>query len=148
MRSPQVLIYEQDHRLAGWLREQLKELKWTCREVRSPESCLHLLRHGGPNVVVLKVGHDLKGEMRFLERSGRLYPETAAVVVSDMDNPALAALAWDLGARYVLSPPQPRDSLPAIVVALMGAASRRLQGMEGLPVSESSLSSPPPSSAS
>jgi DNA-binding NarL/FixJ family response regulator len=122
VRSPQLLIYDQDGRLAGWLREQLKDRKWTWRDIRSLPSCLRLLRHGGPNVLVLKVGYDVKGEMAFLEQAGQLYPETAALVISDMDNPSLTALAWDLGARYVLSPPQSRDVLPAILVGLMAAA--------------------------
>jgi DNA-binding response OmpR family regulator len=133
MRSPQVLIYDKDNRLSGWLREQLQDRKWTWREVRSPESCLRLLRHGGPNVVLLKLGEDLPAEMSLLDQLGRLYPETGTVLVSDLDNPWLTSLAWDLGARYVLSPPQPREQLAEIVAGLMSAASPGHRGVGGSP---------------
>jgi hypothetical protein len=146
MRSPQLLIYEPDDRLLGLLREQAKEHKWTWREVRSPESCLRLLRHGGPNMVVLKVGNDVTAEMRFLEQCGRLYPDTALVVVSDMDNPWLTGLAWDLGARYVLSPPQPRNQLPDIVAGLMAAIGPPSPGSGEFPPPEGA-EPPPPSSS-
>jgi hypothetical protein len=33
----------------------------------------------------------------------------------------LAGLAWDLGARCVLFPPQTRDQLPGVVAGLMEA---------------------------
>jgi DNA-binding response OmpR family regulator len=144
MRAPQVLIYDTDSRLSGWLREQLRERKWTWREVRSPESCLRLLRHGGPNVVVLKVGEDLPAEMSLLDQLGRLYPETGTVLVSDLDNPWLTSLAWDLGARYVLSPPQPREQLAEIVASLMGAAGRGHREVWGPPFPGMNKSPSPP----
>ena len=42
------------------------------------------------------------------------------VLAADGDQPELAGLAWDLGAAYVLLPPQPRERLPEIVAGLMG----------------------------
>jgi hypothetical protein len=46
-------------------------------------------------------------------------------VVGDADHAGLAALYWDLGAAYVLSPPQTRDALPGVVAALLGVPSGR-----------------------
>src|SRR5438270_145406 len=111
MRFPQVLIYENDGRIAELLRRASKARQWSLREPRRPESCLRLLQRGGPSVFVLKVGTDLLQELTLLERVSWLYPETATVVVGDMANPLLAGLAWDLGAGLVLFPPQPRHAL-------------------------------------
>ena len=36
----------------------------------------------------------------------------------------LAGLAWDLGAAYVLAPPQPRDALLSLVLGLMETARK------------------------
>jgi hypothetical protein len=120
MRSAQILVYESDGQLAELLREPARERAWWLREVRHPASCLRLLR-GGAGVLVLKIGRDLTREMALLEQAAWLFPDTAAVVVGDGDNPALAGLAWDLGASYVLAPPQPRNHLAPVVAGLMGS---------------------------
>ena len=72
---------------------------------------------------MLRVGRDLEREFALLERAVRLVPDAAVVLVGDADNPALAGLGWDLGARYVLFPPQPREQLPDIVAAFMAPAA-------------------------
>jgi hypothetical protein len=127
MRHPQVLVYETDGLLANLLRRaQLLRREqppdWSLREPRRLESCLRLLRGGHPSVLVLKVGHDLEQELTLLERVGRLYPDTATVVVGDAENPVLAGLAWDLGAAFVLFPPLPREHLLPVIAGLMRAA--------------------------
>src|SRR5262245_40437328 len=128
MRYPQLLVYETDGRLAEALRELADERGWTLREPRRPESCLRLLRRGGPAVLTLKVGADPVPALGLLERVAWLVPDTATVVVGEADDPRLAGLAWDLGANYVLFRPQPRELLPAVVAGLMGpAAGRRTQ---------------------
>src|SRR5438876_1670208 len=111
MRFPQVLIYENDGRIAELLRRENKSRRWSLREPRRPEACLRLLRRGGPNVLVLKVGTDLHQELTLLDRISWLFPDTATVVVGDTDNPVLRGLAWDLGAAAVLFPPQQRHDL-------------------------------------
>jgi hypothetical protein len=125
MRYPQVLVYEQDGRLAGFLRavSAKQNLKWALREPRRLESCMQLLARGGPNVLVLKVGTDLVRELTLLERVNYLFPDTATVVVGDTDNPLLAGLLWDLGATLVLFPPLSRLELPAVVAQLLGLTS-------------------------
>src|SRR5262249_17900300 len=119
MRFPQVLIYENDGRIAEFLRREGKSRQWSLREPRRPETCLRLLRRGGPSVLVLKVGSDLLEELKLLDRVSWLYPDAATVVLGDTDNPVLAGLAWDLGAALVLFPPQPRHYLIDILGRLL-----------------------------
>jgi len=119
MRHRQVLICESDGRLAGLLRECVKAHGWRIREVRHLRVCLGLLPQGGESVFVLRVGRDLRREMSLLEHVTWLFPETATVIVCDADNPALIQLAWDLGARFVLHPPQIRDLLPEVVTGYL-----------------------------
>jgi len=126
MRYPQLLIYERDGRLAEafrhW-REQDRQRKFALREPRSLESCLRLLGRAGPTALVLKVGQDVVRELTLLERVTWSYPDVFAVVVGDTQNPALAELAWDLGAAMVLFPPLPREWMFAIVDAIMTAGA-------------------------
>ena len=120
MRLPQLVIYEPDRRLADFLRATAAVNRWALRTPQSPSSCLKLLQRGGPGVLVLRLSRDVKKrEMPLLERVTWLCPETATLVVLDSDNPGLVNLAWDLGARWVLGPTQPRDQLPEIVAGLM-----------------------------
>ena len=109
MHFPQVLVYETDGRIAELLRRESNSRQWSLREPRRPEACLRLLRRAGPSVFILKLGNDLVQEMTLLDRVGWLFPETFSVVVGEAANPALATLAWDLGAALVLVPSQPRQ---------------------------------------
>jgi hypothetical protein len=122
MRYPQVLVYERDGSLAALLKAGLGErkLRWALREPRDPPSCLRLLSRGGPAVVVVKLGGDLERELTLLERVAYLHPDTATVLVGDAEHVALAGTGWDLGAAFILLPPMSRESLPEIVVGLMG----------------------------
>ena len=97
------------------LGETAEKNRWVLREQRQPEDCLRLLGEGGPNILVLRVGSQLEAELGLLERCHRSRPESAVVVVGDVENVPLAELAWDLGAHFVLFPPQSRDLLPEIV---------------------------------
>jgi hypothetical protein len=120
MRFPQLLVYENDGRLADLLRETARARRWALRRPRLPSTCLELLGRGGPSVLVLRVGRDLKNrELPLLEKVTWLFPDTATVVISDIDNPALTGLAWDLGASLVLSSPQAREQLADILAGLM-----------------------------
>jgi DNA-binding NtrC family response regulator len=140
-----VLVYENDGRIAEILRRESKSQRWSLREPRRPEACLRLLRRGGPNVLVLRVGTDLHQELSLLDRVSGLYPDTATIVVGDADNPALRGLAWDLGAVAVLFPPQQRHYLVDIVSRLLGpqVASERVSldqpesAVDRLPAEES-----------
>lgn len=136
MRYPQILVCEHDGRLAEVLRRQMEAVLWQqgdrpgwlLREPRLPQSCLRLLAQGGPAVLVIKMGRDLPRELALLDRVTEQMPDTKVVLVGDDADPVLASLAWDLGASYVLMPPQPRDLLAEVVSGLMNAAigQRRL----------------------
>jgi DNA-binding NarL/FixJ family response regulator len=134
VRLPQLLIYEGDGRLAALLRAMAEEQRWAVREPRQLASCLRLLRRGGPAVLVIRVGRNLEREMTLVERTHAFFPDTAIVVVGDLDQAPLAGLAWDLGADAVVFPPLPRDGLPEIVLGLM--ASRREEPGRPLPTLE------------
>jgi hypothetical protein len=123
MRFPQVLVYENDGRLAELLRRDGRSRQWSLREPRRPETCLRLLRRGGPSVLVLKVGTDLVEELTLLDRVSWFFPDTATGVVGDTDNPVVARLAWDLGAAFVLFPPHPQHDLVDIVGGLAEGVS-------------------------
>ncbi|HYV34798.1 MAG TPA: hypothetical protein VE988_03780 [Gemmataceae bacterium] len=121
MRQRQVLVCESDGRLAETLRPVVQAQGWRIQEVRHPRVCLGLLPEGGESVFVLRAGRDLQREMTLLEQVTWLFPQTATVVVCDADNVALVQLAWDLGARFVLHPPQIRELLPEVVAGFLGA---------------------------
>ena len=120
MRYPQVVVFEGDGRLAALLRPLAEGRRWPLREPRQLAPCLRLLARGGPAVVVIRAGRDLEREFTLLERLRWLFPEVRLLVVTDGDHPALAGLAWDLGADCVLSPHSARELLPDVVAGLMG----------------------------
>jgi hypothetical protein len=141
MRYPQLIVNEPENRdgdypLASLLRGVAAARGWWQRSVRRPESCLELLGQAGPGVLVLEVGRDLVAEFRLLERVAWLCPGAAAVVVGKAANPVLADLAWDLGAAYVLFPPQPLDLLPEVVSGLLQPAAGGADDDAGTPPAE------------
>jgi hypothetical protein len=119
MRHPMLLIVEGDGRLAALLRPVAEQHRWALHEPRQTGACLRLLRRADRAVLVVRAGRDLERELGLLERVKWLFPGAATVLVGDVDHPALAGLAWDLGADFVLFPPQPREHLPEIVAGLM-----------------------------
>jgi hypothetical protein len=124
VRHPQLLIYEGEGRLAAMLRPVAAEHKWSVREPRQLESCLRLLRRGGPAVLVLEAGGDLERELTLLERVAWLHPDAAVVFVGEASHAELAGLTWDLGAAYVLLAAQVRERLADVVVTLMSRSVR------------------------
>jgi len=115
MHHAQDLVYEADGKLAQRLTQLAGQRGVRLRELRKVEACLSSLRRHGPGVLVLKLGRDLERELTLLERATWLHPDTATIVVGETANPALAGLAWDLGASFVLLPPQPLELLPELV---------------------------------
>jgi hypothetical protein len=128
MRYRQVLVCESDGRLAAALHACAQSHAWRLREVRHPRVCLGLLPQRGESVFVLRLGRDLQREMTLLEQVTWLFPETATVVVCDADNPALVQLVWDLGARFVLHPPQVRELLADVVAGFLASEAAQLAG--------------------
>src|SRR5947209_8228143 len=126
MQSPQLLIYEpHPPRLAELLSEPARVRGWWLRQVNHIAACLRVLREAGPAVLLLRLGGgDVVRELTLLERAAWLCPDAAVVVVGDTANPTLAGLAWDLGASFVLFPPQPRELLPELVAAFLQPSPR------------------------
>ena len=125
MRQAQIITYGLDAVLAGRLREMAHDHGLWLRETQHLRPCRNLLRTGPP-VLVLMLGPNVIEELSLVEEVGWASPETAVIVISDAANPALVGLAWDLGARCVLAPPQPIELLPEICLrlALAGGSER------------------------
>src|SRR5438128_7203908 len=122
MLFPQIIIYETDGRLAQMLEGTAGTHRWVLRQPRRVESCLRLLRRGGPAIVVVKLESDLEPALSLLERTATLFPDAVTVAVCDTEDQVVADLAWDLGAGYVLVTSQSRDVLLDVVANLMGDA--------------------------
>jgi hypothetical protein len=148
MRYPQLLVFESDGRIAWLLEETCARQRWVLRKPRQTEACLRLLRAGGPALLVVRTtsklareqtAEDAEREKKALERSFALIdrvhwlrPDAAIIAVGERDDPALTALAWNLGATYVLAPPRPLGNLPELIGDLMGAlVPRTPQGVSG-----------------
>jgi DNA-binding response OmpR family regulator len=123
MHLPQLLVYETDGRLARMLEGTAGTHRWVLREPRRVESCLRLLRRGGPAIIVVKVETDLESAFSLVEQISCHFPEATVVVVVDREDAVVSDLAWDLGAGYLVAPPRPRDSLLEVVANLMGTAA-------------------------
>ena len=121
MQRAQLLAFGLEGRLADILRELAREREVWLREVRHIRTCLNLVRQGGAGALVLRLGKNLDREMALLEQVTHLFPTTATIVVGPADNQPLAALAWDLGAAYVLFPPQPVESIREVVLGFLNS---------------------------
>jgi len=115
MHHASVLVWGIESPLLDALQALAQDRAVWLREVRHRKACLNLIRQGGPGILVLGLGKDLEAELTTLEQVGRLFPEQATIVMGDGAYPALAALAFDLGARYALFPPQPLELLVELV---------------------------------
>jgi len=126
MHYPQIVVFERDGRLAEGLAALAEIERWTLRESRQVESCLRLLRHPGPAVLVVKVGKPAERDIALVEQVTWQLPNVPVVAVGDVEDAAvLAGLAWDVGASYALFPPLSRDLLPEVVAGLMRSAIAR-----------------------
>lgn len=119
MRHPQLLVYETDGRLAAGLRSLADKNKWLLREPRQLPACLRLFDRGGPGVLLLRAGRNVERELALLEEVSWLHPDAATILIADAEHAALTGIAWDLGASWVHAPPQTRERLAEVVVALM-----------------------------
>ena len=131
MRAPQIVVYESERWIADLLRGTAEVWQWPLRELRDEAAVVRALRQGGPSVLAFEVGADVESDLALFGRLTWLCPEAAAIVVSNVASEELAGLAWDLGATYVLAPPQPRDALLSVVLSLMEAAKGEGRLMAG-----------------
>ncbi len=124
MEQAQIIAYGLEGRLAALLQETAQTQGLWLREVQHPRSCRNLLRQAGPAVLVVMLGRDLAQELTIVHEVALASPDTAVIVVGETDHPALATLAWDLGAHCVLQPPQPIERLPEVAMRLLAGESR------------------------
>jgi DNA-binding NtrC family response regulator len=119
MQQTQVLTYG----IAGVLAERLRELaqaqRFRLRETSQLAACQNLLQASPPSIFMLVLGRDLERELALLEEVHACLPGTPVLVVGEGDHPALAGLAWELGATFALFPPTPVESIMEIVLRLL-----------------------------
>jgi DNA-binding NarL/FixJ family response regulator len=121
MQQAQIIAYGIEGRVAAVLQELAQTQGLWMRIVQHARACRNLLRVGGPAVLIVALGRDLVEELTLVEEIGQACPDAAVIVVGDTDHPALAALAWDLGARCVLQPPMSIELLGDTVLRLLAA---------------------------
>jgi FixJ family two-component response regulator len=134
MKLPQVVVYESDGWLAGQVRRLAAEHKWLLRESRHADACLAHLTASRPSVLLLKLERELLDGLSLLAKLSEAAPDCPVVLVSDVkmdgadQRAQLSALAFDLGARYVLFPPLQQPVIEDLVSGLMTATVRRTVG--------------------
>jgi DNA-binding NarL/FixJ family response regulator len=129
MRFPQIVVFDTGGATARSLDSLVaRRSRWLLREPHQAPACLDLIRSGGPSVLVMKLGRNVVRELGFLDEAHAEVPDVPIVVVADSDDSALMSLVLELGASYVVQPPEPRDALSAVVESLMAAAINRLGG--------------------
>lgn len=129
MKHPQIVIFETDGLLARHLEPLAALRRWLVRESRQAPACVNLLRAGGPSVLVLKIGRNLVRELTNLDEFHEQAPEVPIIVVGDAADAPLQALLYELGATYVLFPPEQRQHLDAVVTSALESACARYQPM-------------------
>jgi len=136
MRYPQIILFEADAAIVQVLQPIAEAQRWLLRQPRQAPACLGLLQAGGPVVLLLKIGRHLIRELTFLEQVHESMPDVPIVVVTDAEDYLVLRLALELGASFVLMPPQSREDLPDIIVRLMQATIRRGLPSEIVPMGE------------
>ena len=122
MQQSQIVTYGIDGALADRLRELALARRVWLRETSQFAACRSLVQSAAPTIFVLVLGRDLERELAFLEQVHAALPGTATIVIGEADNPALAGLAWDLGATFVLFPPMPVEMISEVIVRLLEEA--------------------------
>jgi DNA-binding NtrC family response regulator len=134
MKHPQIVVYESDGALAGMLRRLAGEHSWLLRESRQPGPCLRLLAESRPSLLLLKLERELLDGMTLLGQIAARAPDCPVILISDVkmegaeQRAQLSALAFDLGARYVLFPPLQQPVIEDLVFGLLTATIGRTVG--------------------
>lgn len=115
MRQTQIVTYGMEAGLLEGLREFAQARRIWLRETSQLAACQSLISSTAPPLFILMLGKDLERELALLEQVRATLPETKVIVVGDADNPALAGLAWELGAAYVLFPPTPMEVITEVI---------------------------------
>jgi hypothetical protein len=132
MRHPQIVCYESSGWLAGQVRRLALESGWLIREPRDDAACLGLLDSMRPSVLLLEMSRDPFPTLAFLAEFTQIAPDCPVVLISDgkmegADHRAhVSALAFDLGARYVLFPPLQQPVIEDLVFGFLTASIKRM----------------------
>jgi hypothetical protein len=122
VQQAQVVTYGIEGVLSERLRELAQSHRCWLRETSQIAACRNLVAtSGSPVVLVMALGRNLEHELALLEEVHRCFPATASIVIGEADNPALAGLAWELGATFALFPPMPEEAILEIVVRKLQA---------------------------
>jgi len=121
MQRSQLIAFDLEGRLAEVVQELALSRALWLREARHLKTCLNFLRKGGAEVLVIYLGKDQERALTLMEQVAHLFPQTQTIAVSSTDNSALEALAWDLGAAYVLFPPQPIERIREVLIGFLPA---------------------------
>ena len=124
MQQNQIVTYGIDGVLADRLRELAHSKRCWLRETSQLAACRSLVQSATPPILVMVLGRDLERELALLEQVHAALPRTAIIAVGEVDNPALAGLAGDLGAAYVLFPPTQAGAITEVIVHLLEGAAR------------------------
>jgi hypothetical protein len=91
--------------------------------------------------LLVKTGRDLVREMTLLERVGGACPVTGVVVIAPAASPALAGLAWHLGAGYVFTSDPAPEALVPVIEGLMERSCQPCRGTaeHGIPTGRSAV---------
>src|SRR6266853_3811844 len=100
MQQTQILTYGIDGVLAERLRELAQAQRFWLRETSQLSACQNVVQTSQPSVFVLVLGRDLPRELALLEQVHACLPGTPTIAVGESDHPALAGLAWELGATF------------------------------------------------
>jgi len=139
MRSPQIVVYENPGSPASQLEKLTREGDWTAaqllealargrgwllREARQRPACVRLVRSSPACVLVVKLERKLIDEMALVSAVHAHAPDAPIVVVNAVkldgeQRAGLTALAYDLGATCVLSPPYTQAVLEQVVARVM-----------------------------
>ncbi len=133
MRYPQIILYEADAAIEQSLAPTVETRRWLLRQPRQAPACLNLMREGGPLVLVLKIGRHIVRELTFLDQVHQEMPDAPVLVVADAEDYLLLRLAMELGATFVLMPPQSRQDLAEIVARLMETSIQRTMPSDPIP---------------
>ena len=131
MRHPQIVIYESDGFLASQIEGLARENRWVVRESRHADVCLSFLQQASPVVLLIKLGPKPLDDLSLLDGVRERIPDCPALVFGDVkfegaeQRAAIAGLAYDLGARYVMFSPLTRALIEDLVAGLMAATIRR-----------------------
>ena len=119
MQQTQVVTLGIDGVLAERLRELAQAGRFWLRETSQFSACRSLIASSPPSVFVVVLGKDLERELELVEQVHACLPGTRTIVVGETDHPALAGLAWELGATYALFPPTPVEVIADLLVKLL-----------------------------